>query len=204
MGLFGYNKKKFYKNTEVFKGELAEIVKSVAGDRKTCGMLEAAIQSLDLSLYPKKADPKELEAIDARILTLIGKVRECIASQRQASAPGYAALLLSAVADSRTCGKERYTPEELQFLEEIARLPGFIGELVSRCEAIEKRRRDLVEQCYNLDKTSEKYQNNLCEWRQLGVETEQLDKEIGELRKRYYQLEKEYDRHRGDYPPFGE
>lgn len=184
MGLFGYNKKKFDKNTALFKGELLEIAPRAVGNFAICKLLDSICMELDAE-YPTKAAPKELEAIDKRIQTLIEKIREAIESKEFAIAREYADMLWSAVIDARADGKERYTPEVLQLLEERACLHGKINELLLRHAAIEKERAKRIEQSVGLDKSSALYAMNHREWKELGAEVDKINGDLTEYKKAY-------------------
>lgn len=184
MGLFQYNKKKFCKNTELFKRELTELAESAAVDRQTGSPLNRAVQSLDRCVYPEKADPKELKVIDKRILMLIGKVREYIASKKSMCAIEYERLLLSAI-DARERGKEQYTTSELRFLDERTRLRCELYELLSRREAIEREMQELIESCSGIENTSAKFEMSSLAYDELRAEKECLDREIERIREMY-------------------
>ena len=118
MGLFGYGKSDYDRSTEEFKAALMNIMFDGKPTPETGKVINQTLVNLDAFKMPDKANKKEVQAIDERIRTLLGKIRDDVQAKKPELFSAHVNILASAVADARKYGKELLTGKELE-AEEI-------------------------------------------------------------------------------------
>lgn len=153
MGLFGYGKGDYDKNTAVFKnrvnGLMMELSRFGENEFGLSGVLVAIMGNLDKTPYVK-AKGKEQEAIDARINKVLDSLQKDLQKKNAASFSEHARMLASAVDDSRRYGQESFTAEELEAQEGMANCKGQIGDALDQKSVIEKQKEALLKRAKKL------------------------------------------------------
>ena len=153
MGLFGYGKGDYDKNTAIFKNRLNGLMMDLSrfgsGEYGLSGVLTELMMTLERTSYPK-GKSKDQEAIDARISKLIDSLQTDLQKKNAASFSEHASMLADAVGDSRKFAKERYTPDELLAQEGMANCKGQIGDAITQKAAIEEKKQALLSKAKKL------------------------------------------------------
>lgn len=137
MALFGYNAKAYSKNTELMKAQISDLMMKSMAYRGVGTTLNAVLMKFDE--YPKNANSKQMEAIDARIFKLIEQMWQDVQRESAGKLSEHANMLLTAVAKSRAYGKEVYPPEQLKAQEMMAECNANIEENLRKKEEISRQ-----------------------------------------------------------------
>jgi len=154
MGLFGYGKGDFEKNTGVFKQRVNNLLFSMnrLNNAQAYGIgpaLNGIIFTLDEVKYTKK-NGKEQNAIDERMFKLIDSMERDLQKKNAGSFSEHMRMLGEAVDDSRRYGQEAYTADELQAQEKMAIEKGHICDALNQKGEIDKQKELIVKRIKKL------------------------------------------------------
>lgn len=153
MGLFGYGKGDYEKNTTAFKNRVNGLLMDLSrfGEQEfgISGVLFGIMNNLDKITYPK-GKGKEQEAVDARISKLIDSMQQDLQKKNAASFSEHARMLADAIDNSRRYGKEADTPEQIQAQEGMANCKGQIGDAINEKAIIERKKEELLKRAKKL------------------------------------------------------
>lgn len=186
MGLFGYNAKDYSKNTELFKARLTEMMYEVSGYEGVGAALNRTIMSLK-DEYPKGADAKQLQGIDARIDDLITKLNRDLQQKSFGKLSAHANMILSAVTDSRNFGMEKSSPEVLNAEEKIAEYNALIRDNLDKKASI-KAQMDKLQA-----KADKIVDDNDPELEELARQFDVLENDLFRLDDQYREYREEYN-----------
>ena len=181
MGLFGYGKGDYNKNTEQFKAELLNFMMEGVGV-EVARIINATITNLENNNYPEKCNNKALKAIDERIKKIIGLMKKDIQNKKAELLSAHASMLASAVADSRKFGKELLTPQELEAEEITAECKAQLFEILTVKEQNNAKMAELLEQA---KRSPDKIERIKVEYNEIATRTANIDKQISVITTRH-------------------
>ena len=146
MGLFGYGKSDFEKNTGVLKGRLERLVENVYDMGSDAIGLGKTITSLILKLekvsYVKGG--KEAEAVDSYLAKLIEEMEQDAMKGNTPALIARAENLYNEINQSRRYGKSAFTDAERQAEDVRATSLGNINNSLNKLGEIEKKKEQLL------------------------------------------------------------
>lgn len=153
MGLFGYGKGDFEKNTGVFKQRVNNLLFDLhrLGNQEygIGSVLNAIIKTLDNVKYTKH-NGKAQDAIDERISKLIDSLEKDLQKKNAGSFSEHMRMLGEAVDDCRRYGEEAYTADELQAQESMATVKGYICDALNNKGEVDKSKQELLKKAKKL------------------------------------------------------
>ena len=153
MGLFGYGKGDFEKNTGIFKKRVNDLLFNMhrLGDQEygIGPVLNLIIHTLDDVKY-KKQNNKAQDAIDERISKLIDSLEQDLQKKNAGSFSEHMRMLGEAVDDCRRYGQEAYTADELQAQESMATVKGYICDALNNKGEVDKAKETLLKKAKKL------------------------------------------------------
>lgn len=161
MGLFGYNKRDFEKNTQKFKDHINKIAQlcSVGSIDKTGELQKLLVKSsaiLERGTYQDGS--REYQKIDEEIDELLGLIENAVSSQEWHLASSVASFLFETIDLCRAYGKICDTDKERKIKRVNAELLGKIGDLNEKKNEITSRQRKVASYAASLPHESrEKY-----------------------------------------------
>ena len=193
MGLFGYNKRDFEKNTEKFKKRIENIVTLVSdltynfmGKKRGSLMKYLSMCMEDLTIITYNEYGSDYKMIDKEINNILGNIEEALSKKEGGSAVGYAELLRDEISCCRRYGKNVFSDTDrknkLRKIEIILRL----SDIAEKREAIANRKNEIIELVLkSSEEMIEKY----------GVEYDALCSEEENLAEQFRQYQELYKTH---------
>ena len=158
MGLFGYNKKQFAKNTALMKDDVQEKMKKVysIGDPMNVGaLLNTVVLILGKENYPAKAGGKTMEAIDARVFGLLEKIDADLQAKNLAKAYEHCLIVIGTLESERAFGKTVRSAEDMQLLEDMAEFKGQICNALDEKGKLSAKKDSLIAKARGTDKATQ-------------------------------------------------
>ncbi|MBE6555149.1 MAG: hypothetical protein E7663_02785 [Ruminococcaceae bacterium] len=187
MGLFGYNAKDYAKNTEIMKQKIQDLWQRAMQYPGVGTALNTAM--IKMQEFPKGADGKQLEQIDARIFKLIDQMMTDVQQESAGKLSAHANMLMAAVTKSRNYGKEAYPPEQLKAQEMMAECNANIEENLTQKEKIAKE----MEAIINRAKKIQAENPNSAELQRLQLKYAQFNKEKDRIEQNLQLWVKQYN-----------
>ncbi|MBO7149324.1 MAG: hypothetical protein J6V71_00355 [Clostridia bacterium] len=182
MGLFGYGKSDFDRSTEEFKSKLMSIMEEGKPTPESGKVINQTLVNLDFFKMPDKANKKEVQAIDERIRTLLGKIRDDIQAKKPELFAAHVNILASAVADARKFGKELLTSKELEAEEITAVCKAQLFEAITLKEQNTAKMANLLQEA---KRNPAKMERIKIEYNDLASKTQNIDSQIGVITARH-------------------
>lgn len=175
-GFGGYSEKTYTKNTEDYKNRLYNMMMETMGYDGVGKVLNAAMMALSKnSGFPRGADKKAVEAIDARIERLLGQLNEDLQQKSQAKLAAHAGMILSAISDARNFGKDLRDPQQIDAEEKMVETYARIEDILRRKEAIQQQMDEIYRKCQKLDENSAEFQMLEIQYTKCEQDIEELD-----------------------------
>jgi hypothetical protein len=186
MGLFGYNKRDFEKNTETFKSRLEEIMKStdeISNLAKYGFYRSLADCKRMLDEFRYNENGKDYKTIDKEINNIFGNIEEALAKKNWCYASGHMELLRDEIDYSRRYGKNVFSDAERKAKWRKTVIFAKITEITDRKEAIANQEREIFQ---NASKSSvEEMEKYKSEYDALCSEKEILTEELKQCEELY-------------------
>lgn len=162
MGLFGYGKKDFERNTRLFIDRLQKIYDSCADPdymgriqdptaldvRTNCRtMVNKATRMFHA--YPEDASGKEIQRVDERVSYLIGLMERDVREKNVTMLTMHAGILFETLDTARRFGKEDKTPEQLKAEEIVAESLAQTREYLGKIIEVSDKQKTLEEEAQN-------------------------------------------------------
>lgn len=192
-----YKEKTFKQNTRLFKDRLQKIMFDENIPSETRKKLPYVLNALELlSEYPKGADAEAMEAIDARISSLLDKMNADIAelslskisggAKNSAMLTQHADMLLQATVAFRQYGTKRLSDDDLKDQDSLAEITADIADSNAQLGALDTRMDELVQKAAKCEGPSAVAEKNRykSEWNSLKVKRGTLERSIGMLNAR--------------------
>ena len=151
MGLFGYNKRDFEKNTEKFKKRIENIValapdftKNFTGDKRSKFMGYLIRCANDLTIITYNEQGSDYEVIDKEINNILANIEEALSKKEGGSAVGYAELLYDEIDCCRRYGKNVFSNEEREAKWRKTVIVSKIADIIDRKEELAKRKEKIL------------------------------------------------------------
>lgn len=136
MGLFGYNQKDFAKHTDEFKSSIQNFMYEGNCAPETNKILNRILINLDHYAYPQKASGKVLESIDARVVSLLGKMEADIAEGSPEKFTAHAEILMKTISQFRRFGKQP-SPKRIEAEDILAETRALLRDAIVRKGEVE-------------------------------------------------------------------
>lgn len=203
MRIFGYRKKTFYKNTEIFKYRIHEIAEIALRESKLelekslYDVLNKLIYLLDCMSFPKESNSKVQKAIDDYIFHLIDELQAAVIGNKEFLALDLVSLMSDVISDCRRTGELSHSAEQnfhkeekrAQYHEEIESITEQNEELIRKKHEILKEARQA-----NLANDRAKIEKIEVEYRMLQAEEKHLDETLKQLIESYNDLGENFNR----------
>jgi hypothetical protein len=191
MGLFGYNKRVFEKNTEKFKKRI-EVIKELSCALPIgigySGSHRSLINGLTrceemMTKFTYQENGKDYEVIDKEINSILDDLEEVLSKKDERSAIFYIELLDDVLYQCRECGKNVFSDTELKAKRMEAVIRGKTLAIGDRKIAIERRKKEIFEKASkSSDEINEKYK---IEYDALDIEEENLTTQLKQCEELY-------------------
>ena len=185
MGLFGYNKKDFNKNSGKIAKQLTDLLTKVEGKTGVEALLNKAILAVREMEYPKdakgKKGGKQIEQIDERIFGLIEKLHEDLRQGKIFVMEEHTAMVFDAITKSRKYGREEFSPIKLRYKETFAQLNGDIKDTI-------KQKSEHEDELKRIENKSADLPEDSVEFEALEIQYERIEHNIAFLDKRLSKL----------------
>ncbi len=181
MGLFGYGRKDFERNGVRMQTEIAALKEQIAklGEGKGIDKALAVSERMLLEVeYPKGANGKELEAIDARIFALLKKIGDDLQNKKFELASTHAKMLHDAIAKSRKFGRECFSEEQLRTEEVLAETRERLRELLREREKLFARMKEIEHEADRLEENDPRFEALEKEYNGLETKREEIDRDM--------------------------
>ena len=150
MGLFGYNKRDFEKNTEKFKKRIENIMhldsnfaKDFADERSQ--LIRCLIRCAnDLTNLTYNEHGSDYRMIDKEINKILGNIEEALSRKEGRSAVGYAELLYDEISCCRLYGKNIFSDTDRQAKLRRTVLISRLSDIAKKREAISNRKKEIL------------------------------------------------------------
>lgn len=150
MGLFGgYSEKDYKVSTDEFVSRIQDLHIDVGGQMGIGKVLMKLVATLQKDGYPKRANHKDVKAIDERIAKLVDSMERDAQEQNIPKLSAHADMLFEAVTLSRKYGTERHDAAYLKNQEAKVTALGTIHNLLTRKTQIEEAKKDIEEKAKN-------------------------------------------------------
>lgn len=192
-----YKEKTFKQNTRLFKDRLQNIMFDDNIPSETRKKLPYVLNALELwGEYPKGADADAMEAIDARISSLLDKMNADIAelslskisggAKNSAMLSQHADMLLQATVAFRRYGTKRLSDDDLKDQDSLAEITADIADSNAELGALDTRMDELKQKAAKCEGPSAVAEYNIykSEWNSLKVKRGTLERSIGMLNAR--------------------
>jgi tagatose-1,6-bisphosphate aldolase len=190
MGLFGYNKRDFEKNTEKFKKKIENIATLVSdltynfmGKKRGSLMKYLSMCMEDLTIITYNEYGSDYKMIDKEINNILGNIEEALSKKEGGSAVGYAELLRDEISCCRRYGKNVFSDSDrknkLRKIEIIFRL----SDIAEKREAIANRKNEIIELA--LKSSEEMTKKYKVEYDALCSEEENLSEQFRQYQELY-------------------
>ena len=179
MGLFGYNKRDFEKNTEKFRLRINNIVANSIGDSSACHDFKKKMVSISVMLegYTYNEYSKDYSFIDGEITKILDKIEGIVSKKEWNAAKAISELLYEDVDSCRRLGKNIFSEEKRKNKFQLAVISGKIQDTLDKMRDISMHMEKIVKDALATSKNDirQKYE---VEYNALNAQLEELDKKI--------------------------
>ena len=145
MGLFGYNKRDFEKNTEKFKKRIENIMTlgPYLGEknRLLIKLLNGCVKDLTIITYNEHGS--DYEVIDKEINNILGNIEEALSKKEGGSAVGYAELLWDEIDCCRRYGKNAFSDTDRKAKLRKTVIISKLSDISQKREAISNQKEEI-------------------------------------------------------------
>ena len=195
MGLFGYRKKTFYKNTEMYKSKLHEIFlreSKFKPEESLRDVIFNLIQLLDLVSFPQKANSKVQRTIDNYIFHLIDELEAAVIENKKTIVLSLLSIMSDVISDCRRTGELSHLAQQNFHKEEKrAQYREEIESIIEQKEDITRKKHEILKEAVNEREKTEKLR---LEYSMLEEKEKHLDKTLKQLIEAYSVLGGNFER----------
>lgn len=179
MGLFGYNKRDFEKNTQKFKAQIGNITQLCTGTENNkigdiIKYLTKAHALLTRCDYNESS--RDYQKIDEEIYELLSRIEKAVLSKEWKLASSFAMLLCDRIHSSRTFGKIYGSDEERELERARAEITGKMYDLLDRAGVIDDQQAKILDAAASLPRDQrDKYE---LEYNSLEFEKASIKKSL--------------------------